>query len=190
MVGLFMHLSFPLRSAFLALPLEEDAKNAFAELQGRLRPWEAALRFQQPDTPHLTLSFWRELLAIEYEDIVPTMERIARRTAPFSLRVNGVDTFGTAGRERVLFLAVAFSPELATLKKLCPWPNPPDQPFHPHITLARITRPQTFVVHRKKIMKALGDVSFDLPVRVLRLYGIVDGQAQTPVAEALLQGAA
>lgn len=178
-----MHLSFPLQSAFLAIPLEGEAKSTFQMLQLRLEPYQDFLRFQNPASPHLTLYFWKELLKIEYDDVLLIIERIAERTTPFTLKVNGADTFGRVGNERVLYLSVAFSPELATLKKLCPWPNPPDKPFNPHITLARISRPHTFTVHRKKIMKALNDLSFTLQVDLLRFYANVDGQRQTPIAD-------
>lgn len=178
-----MHLTFPLRSAFLAIPLEGEAKSTFHMLQLHLEPYRDFLRFQNPASPHLTLYYWKELLKIEYDDVLPAIKRIADRTKPFTLEVNGVDTFGRPGKERVLYLSVAFSPELATLKKLCPWPNPPDKPFAPHITLARINRPHTFTVHRKKIMKALDDVAFTLPVTMLRFYAEVDGHRQTPLAD-------
>ncbi len=175
--------TFPLRSAFIAPPLEGQARLQFQAIQEDLKPYEDFLRFQNPQSPHLTLYFWRELLKIEYDDVLPKIENIAARTHPLTLQVNGADTFGKTGAERVLFLSVSFSPELATLKKLCPWPNPPDQPFHPHITLARISHPQKFTVHRKKIMKVFEGLSFEVPVTMLRMYADIDGAKQTPLAD-------
>lgn len=176
-------LCFPLHSAFIALPLEGPAKWQFQALQEELKPFADFLRFQNPQSPHLTLYFWRELLKIEYDDVLHKIAAIADRTPSFTVHVNGADTFGKAGHEHVLFLTVAFSPELATLKKLCPWPNPPDQPFHPHITLARISHPQKFTVYRKKIMKVLEGLSFEMPVTMLRMYAEIDHVKQTQLAE-------
>jgi 2'-5' RNA ligase len=176
-------MEFPLRSAFIALPLEGQPKWQFQALQQELESFVDILTFQNPQSPHLTLYFWKELLEIEYKDVLPKIENIAAKRSPFTLQVNGVDTFGKAGDERVLFLTVAFSPELATLKKLCPWPNPPDQPFHPHITVARIRHPQKFAVHRKKIMKVFEGISFAMPLDRLRLYGEVNGVKQTIIGE-------
>lgn len=176
-------LQFPLRSAFIALPLEDQPKWQFQALQEELKPFADFLRFQNPQSPHLTIYFWKELLKIEYDDVMPKVEKIAQRTQPFSLQINGVDTFGKAGDERVLFLTVAFSPELAILKKLCPWPNPPDQPFHPHITIARIGHPQKFSVHRKKIMKVFEGLQFEFPVSMLRFYAEHNEQTQTPIVD-------
>jgi len=180
-----MNLTFPLQSAFLALPLEGESKWRFQAIAAELEPFRGILRFQNPQSPHLTVYFWKELLKIEYDQMITQAEKIAARTSPFSLQVNGVDTFGKTGDERVLFLTVAFSPALATLKKLCPWPNPPDQPFHPHITIARIGHPQKFHMHRKKIMKIFDGVSFGMPVNRMRLFADVDDVKQTPVTDFL-----
>ncbi len=175
------NMEFPLSSFFVALPLEQMAKWQFQALQEELRPFGDCLSFQRPETPHLTLHFWRELMQIEYQPFVDTCTKVAARTVPFTLEINGVDTFGSHGEDRVLFLTVAFSPELATLKKLCPWPN--EQPFHPHITLARVKHPQKFNVHKKDIFKAIGTVSIPWKVEMLRSYATINGQNQTPIAD-------
>ncbi len=173
-----------LQSAFIALPLEGEARRRFAAWQRRLEPFDSFLSFQNPATPHLTLRFWRELSPIEHVQVLRAAEAIAARSAPFFLRINGAATFGPAGRERVLFLTVAFSPELSDLKKRCPWPNPPDRKhFHPHITLARIRHPQRFAVHRKKVFKALPDIDLPMAVDRLRLYAAQNGRKQTPLQD-------
>lgn len=179
-----VHLTFPLRSVFLALPLEGSAKQRFQELQDVLQPYAEMLRFQNPQTPHLTLQFWKEVMEIEWKPIVKKMEEIAARTKPFILNVTGVDTFCSRGIDHVLFLTIAFSPELASLKKLCPWPSA--SPFAPHITLARIAHPQRFAVVKKKVMKTLEDVAFDISIDRLRLYAEINGRKQTMVGEYVL----
>ena len=73
------------------------------------------------------------------------------------------------------------SDELARLKKRCPWPNV--EPFTPHITLARIKHPQKFRVHKKKIMKLLDDVMFEMNVNRLRLYAEIEGVKQTELQD-------
>lgn len=181
--SLIVDLTFPLRSAFLALPLEGLPKWQFQGLQQELEPFKDCLRFQNPQSPHLTLYFWKELLKIEFDPIVEQSRKIAARSQSFTIQVNGVDTFGKAGFEKVLFLTVAFSPELATLKKLCPWPNPPDQPFQPHITVARIGHPQKFTVRKKQIMKVFHGLKMDVPVNLMRLYAEVNGRKQTPLED-------
>lgn len=176
-------MKFPLRSAFLAIPLEGDAKWHFQALQESLRPWEPFLRFQRPGSPHLTLYFWPEVYQIEYGPIVDAARKIAAQAEQFELRLNGVGTFGDKSGDKVLYLTAEFSPQLADLKKRCPWLNPPGKPFHPHVTLARIDHPQRFEVEKKKILKALGDVGIVMTVDRARLYAQIDGRKQTPIEE-------
>lgn len=76
-------LDFPLRAAFVALPLEDEAKNAFGELQERLKEYASILRFQNAASPHLTLQYWSELMQIEYEPMIRGCEKIAAVTQPF-----------------------------------------------------------------------------------------------------------
>jgi len=176
-----MNLSFPLHATFVALPLEQKAKWQFQAMQEELKEYEDILRFQNPSTPHITLQYWKEVMEIEFHQIQTQMKKIVGAATPFVLHATEVGTFGDHGNDRVLFLEIGFSEELARLKKSCPWPS--GQPFHPHITLARIRHPQKFAVHKKNIMKALRDCSFDIPVDRLRLYANIDGASQTPLED-------
>jgi 2'-5' RNA ligase len=174
-------LVFPLHATFVALPLEGNPKWQFQALQEILRPFEECLNFQNPASPHLTLMFWPSVLELEYQGITKQSAVVAKRTQQFTLQTTGISTFAHHGRDQVLFLSVAFSPELATLKKSCPWSD--GRAFHPHISLARITHPERYAVHRKEILKLLSNCSFPVPVDRLRLYGKVHGIRQTPIAE-------
>jgi 2'-5' RNA ligase len=125
----------------------------------------------------------------------PDLGGIAERFHPFDLKVQGINTFGSKGEDRVLFLSIPFSEELARVKKVCNWPslergpgNIPVKPFHPHITLARIKHPQKFAIQKKKILKALGDIEFTMHVDRLRLYSEIQGKKQTPIHDYLLRG--
>jgi 2'-5' RNA ligase len=176
-------LDFPLFSAFVALPLEDAAKRAFWELQERLRPYEDILTFQKPDSPHLTLYFWKELMQIEYDELLRQCERVVSLSEPFNLPIRGIETFGDKRGDRVLFLTPVFSPQLAELKKRCHWPNEPDKPFHPHITLARIKHAGKFQVRKKEILKKLADAELTMRVDRLRVYANVNGVSQTLLRE-------
>lgn len=176
-----MHLHFPLRSAFIALPLEGQSKWHFQSLQHVLRDFSDILCFQNPQTPHLTLQYWRALMEIEYQSVLDQAGIPASQTPHFTMHITGADTFGTHGQERVLFLQIAFCEELARLRKACPWVA--GTPFHPHITLARIRHPQRFAVQKKRIMKSLQDCSYDIVCDRLRLYAEIHSVAQTPLAD-------
>ena len=181
-----MELSFPLKAAFVALPLEGQPKWQFQALQEELKQFGDILRFQNPQSPHLTLQYWPEVMEIEYRQIQKQARGIAERTAPCTLHATGAGTFGSRGEDRVLFLTIAFSQELAQLKKSCPWVS--GKPFEPHITLARIGHPQRFATVKKRIMKALDGCAFDIPVDRLRLYAEIGGRKQTPIEEYVFGG--
>ncbi|MFH1670156.1 MAG: RNA 2',3'-cyclic phosphodiesterase [Patescibacteria group bacterium] len=174
-------LSFPLRATFLALPLEQNPKWQFQALQEELKPFESVLRFQNPLSPHITMQYWQEVMEIEYNQIMTQAQKIAEGAQPFTIHVEEAETFGSRGEDRVLFLKIGFSDELARLKKSCPWPS--GKPFEPHITLARISHPQKFAVNKKEIMKRLKDCLFDIPVDRIRLYAEVEGRKQTPIQD-------
>lgn len=174
-------MKFPLRSVFVAFPLENEAKWQFQALQEELRPFEDCLRFQNPQSPHLTVQFWKEMMEIEWEPMRRQCQKIAEKTESFTFRVTEADTFSHNGQDSVLYLSVAFSEELARLKKSCPWVSA--QKFHPHITLARMRHPQKFMNQKKKIMKALSGCSFEVPVDRLRLYAEVGGAKQTMIED-------
>lgn len=175
--------SFPLRSAFIALPLEGQAKRHFRSLQHALRDFSDILCFQNPQTPHLTLQYWRELLEIEYRSVLDQAGILASKTPSFTLHITGADTFGSHGQERVLFLEIAFCEELARLRKACPWVS--GTPFRPHVTLARMRQPQRFATQKKRILKVLQGCPFTIPCDRLRLYADVAGMPQTPLADCM-----
>lgn len=146
-----------------------------------LAPFDDALRFQPSSSAHLTLMFFRELMEIEYRGVCMAAQSIAAATRHFTVRTNGIGTFGSRGRETVLYFDVVFSDELARLKKRCPWPN--EKPFHPHITIARIAHANRFAVHAKEIRNTLRHASLAMTVDRLRLYATIDGNAQTPLED-------
>ncbi len=190
-----MELTFPLHATFLALPLEDEAKREFQRLASVLEEYTEILTIQSTATPHLTLHYWKELMEIEYHQLLRQLASITERFQPFELKIAGIATFGSRGDDRVLFLSVPFSEDLARLKKVCNWPslergpgNIPVKPFHPHITLARIKHPQKFAVHKKKILKNIGEVLFNMRVDRLRLYSEIHGKKQTPIHEYALTG--
>jgi len=170
-----------MKSAFLAIPLENQAKWQFQALQEELKSYEDIFRFQNPQSPHLTLHFWAELMQIEWDPIIKKAKDIAASSNPFSLKVTHAGTFGSRGEDRVLNLRLAFSEELARIKKACPWPD--GKEFKPHITLARIRHPQKFQVHKKRIMKLLDNCEFKIPIDRLRIYAEIDGRKQTPLQD-------
>jgi len=190
------NLTFPLPRVFIGLPLEDEAKRQYQALQETLKPYEEILRFQNAQQPHFTLQFWPEVMEIEWDQIFEQSAKVAGKAEPFTVRATEPETFGKRGEDRVLFLDIAFSDELARLKKSCPWPSDPSErpngragkPFAPHLTIARIRHPQKFAVKKKEILKLLKDAEFDIPIDRLRLYAEVEGVKQTPMKDFVFGG--
>jgi 2'-5' RNA ligase len=174
-------LSFPLLRVFVALPIEGESKRQFQALQGALQPFEQSLRFANTESPHFTLTFWPQVMEIEWKPLLAQITKIAAATKPFTIKTTEPGTFGSHGEDRVLFLDIAFSEELARLKKSCPWPE--GRPFAPHLTLARVSHPQRFNTQKKEVMKILKGVTCDIPFDRLRLYAEINGVKQTPIQD-------
>lgn len=143
--------------------------------------FDDCLSFQNPTTSHLTLHYWQEMTECEYHEIVQSVGLISSSTVSFDLRVISPDIFLSKGRASVLFLGIESSPELALLKKRCPWPD--DLPFHPHITLAWISSADRFSMHKKEIMKLLQSAPFVMRADRIRLYSVIGGKKQTPLQD-------
>ncbi|ANU21646.1 2'-5' RNA ligase [Planococcus plakortidis] len=114
-----------------------------AEKIGQARDsWELTThkRLTPPADMHITLVFIGEDRFGELEEIAKRLGQIGQ--APFHLRLAGVKTFGNAETPRIVYAALADSPELMELQqavgqqldslKLSTDPKP----FVPHITLA------------------------------------------------------
>ena len=183
-----MSLIFPLRSAFLALPLTGEAKRQFSDIVESLELLQDSVRFQHINSPHLTLQFWPELTEDDYEDVLRQAGTIAAGSKPFEITVIGAGTFSFHGDDKILFLSIQPSSELEVVRKLCPWLS--DRPFAPHITLARVKHSDRFAQQKSEAMKVLQDVRFLVRFDRLRLYGEVERVKQTPIQDFEFRNAA
>lgn len=151
------------------------------KLQEVLSEFSECLAFQNPRSPHLTLMYWKELMEIEYQQVLRQCPKIVTGRKVFAVHITGPATFGDRGNDRILFLQIAFSEELARLKKACPWVS--GQLFQPHITLARIRHPQRFVCIKKKVLRALRHCRKTVQFDRLSLYAEVHAAKQTKLAD-------
>lgn len=122
--------------AFVAIPVPEDIRERLEALQSDL----PVGRLADPETFHVTLVFLGEEPVERIEAAHEALESLA--AAPFSLRLDGLGTFGGAA-PKTLFAAVAPSAPLDTLQRkvrslLHGAGLMPDRArFRPHVTLAR-----------------------------------------------------
>ncbi len=112
------------------------------ELRRRLGPAATALRWVRPEGAHLTLVFLGETPAGELPGIEAALAAAAQ-VPPFELQLGTPGSFG-GQRPRVLHVGVTgAAAELAALQRrvVTALNHVEERPFSPHITLARVSRP-------------------------------------------------
>ena len=126
---------------------------ALDDLGGFLAPRQEAepgFRWTVPEQWHVTLAFMRNVPDRNLDDLLARLERAAARRAPFEVTVAGGGAFPNPGRAKVLFAALDVSPDRVELDRLATGARAAANKagadaeggrFHPHITLARISRP-------------------------------------------------
>jgi len=123
-------------------------------LSVRRDPSERAdgFRWTVPDQWHLTLGFMEDVAERHLDDLVERLGRAAHRRTPFELGFAGGGAFPNAGRAKVLWLGVSAEDDARTeLDRLATGVRAAGTKagaevaggkYRPHLTLARIGRPQ------------------------------------------------
>ena len=123
---------------FVAINIPESVKD-------QLLGWRVALRgarWVEPDQMHLTLAFLGEQPNDVYREVCDSLEDL--EFAPFELRFQSVNYFGSKKAPRALWADVYSSPELMTLQKKVSKHcralgiKIESRRFRPHLTLARL----------------------------------------------------
>jgi len=135
---------------FLALELPDAVRNTLRRLLERLAQMIPEVRWVDSAGLHVTLAFLGELDDMQLEAATQTALTVASLHAPFSLRLAGLDTFGSARSPRVIWEGLAgekarlLALQAAVVDDLAARGFPrEDRPFSPHLTLARIKKPLT-----------------------------------------------
>lgn len=126
---------------FAAVPVPDDLAEAMMALQTGI----ADARWRPPEALHVTLRFFGDIPEDRAEDLDAELSAIAAR--PFALALNGVGSFGEGHRINAVWAGVAPSEGLSHLAARCETAarraglKPETRKFHPHVTLAYLTRP-------------------------------------------------
>ena len=129
--------------AFVALPLDDRAREAIAELQARLRPRLVGIRLVRPEGMHLTLRFLGPTSPTQIETLRPLLAAAAAACPPADVRVAGLGTFPERGSPRVLWLGIEAPPAILDLQRACERAaraagfEREERPFKAHLTLGR-----------------------------------------------------
>lgn len=130
---------------FVAIELDEAAREALARQQSALAAVLQGARWVDPRGIHLTLAFLGPLEDEELRQTISAAKAAARDARPFELRIGNVGFFGSPRAPRVVWAGVedqtgrlaALHERLNTL--LASYGFPVDsRPFAPHLTLARL----------------------------------------------------
>jgi len=141
----------PFVRLFFAVELPEEVRRRaaahIAELQARMP--EVRAGWERPEKMHITLKFMGEVEPQACAVLAGAAERATSTLAPFRFVIEDAGAFPVRGLPRVLWLGVRdASGSLAQLQKRLEEEceaagfEREARPFHPHLTIARLRRPE------------------------------------------------
>lgn len=133
---------------FVAIPIPTEIKRRLENEWNAMRQQLSFGKWVHPEDLHITLKFLGDVPESSVAPIEAAMEKIAARTNPFPLRLQGAGTFGPPRSPRVLWAGLqgGLQGGLQALKQLQadverqlePLGYPAeDRSYSPHVTLAR-----------------------------------------------------
>lgn len=120
-----------------------------------LRP-KAAIQWSPLDNLHITTKFIGEWPEERLDEVKEALEAV-RRPGPVRIAIRGLGWFPNPHQPRVFFAGIAAGPELAALAQdteaACEMLGiaREQREFHPHLTLARIRRPEPLIELKRTI---------------------------------------
>jgi 2'-5' RNA ligase len=131
----------------------EPSAEAIQSLRVSSRVWRPALevpgiRWLPPAQWHVTLLFLGDVDDARVPELGQALSRATACSGPFELALGTLGAFPSPGRPRVIWIGL--QGDLQALHRVqaavacdaAPWIHRPDpKPFHPHLTLARVSGP-------------------------------------------------
>jgi RNA 2',3'-cyclic 3'-phosphodiesterase len=182
---------------FIAVDIDASTRDQIGRISTGLREavGHTNASWVRPDRMHLTLQFFGSADAALEERVRATLARPIAE-APFDLSLGGVGVFPERGSPRVLWIGVVDGVEqLRRLHATLPGrtfgpvlPESTNQPFTPHLTLARLREraPRTKFAEITDIPASAGPSRIDR-VTLYESRLSPAGPTYIPLAEALLQ---
>ena len=171
--------------SFVALLLDEAAREAVAAEIERLRPLSRAVAWVPPPNLHLTLRFLGDQTPDRLREVERGLEETAASWSPFSMTLVGLGAFPDLDRPRVLWVGVSQGAAAARALQLAIEValdtrgfGREARPWHPHLTIGRVFDDRR---RRREAGPALGEAVVEaqarpfgpLPVRAVSLMGSV-----------------
>lgn len=158
-----------LYNLFLAIPLPKEACENFRELSNQVKSLDLPMTFQNSDTAHITLFFWKRIDDSLFDEICKTGDEMSKKFAPFDVSIEKVGYFPSQKQPRVMWLGVESKKTVESIAKELPWKD--TRPFHAHCTLGRIKDFRPFLKKSKEIEDIFTDQKISFQADRLRLYG-------------------
>jgi RNA 2',3'-cyclic 3'-phosphodiesterase len=135
--------------AFVGLSVDDPVASQIVRLQELLREviGGQGVRFVRPEKVHLTLQFLGPVPIDDVPGLEAALREALRGAEGFDLQARSLGVFPSARRPGVVWMGLAESPPLVELQARVARAtraivNPDeDRPYHPHLTLARISPP-------------------------------------------------
>lgn len=130
---------------FIALPVPEIQRARLGRLQSLIAPDLPGARWSEPNQFHLTLGFLGDVFDTDLAALCRAVAAASSPFGPFLLNLQGLGAFPDAEHPRAVWVGVN-GPGLDTLLALqvavagavTDLGYPPDDRFHPHVTLGRL----------------------------------------------------
>jgi len=129
---------------FIAVDLAPEVRAAILRLKADLARVRSEVRWVRDEALHATIKFLGSVPGERLGDVRDAVAGAAALVASFSARVRGLGAFPSIKRPRVLWVGIE-TPDLGKLAKevegaLLPLGFAPEgRPFHPHVTLGRVS---------------------------------------------------
>jgi len=133
--------------AFIAIDLEPEIKETLQSLVRELKTTRADIRWVSAGGMHLTLKFLGPIDESQVHRVEEILAGVARRHAPFPLRLERTGAFPGEKSPRVLWVGFAADPELLALQDEIEQALEAEgferdkRGFTPHLTLGRVKGP-------------------------------------------------
>ena len=164
---------------FAAIPLDDEARAFGARAIAALERAQVDGRFERPEKLHVTLAFFGSVAHEQIGVLAAALEQVARKSSPFTLRLDRLGAFPDERRPRLLWLGssqpqTGYVGLMARMREAFAglWSQPHADDV-PHVTVCRIRR----ALRAMPRVAGIGHV--DLPVDTLVLFESLPGQATT-----------
>lgn len=150
---------------FVAVEIDEAIRRAAGKLVEELRTASADVGWVAPQNMHLTVKFLGDVTAEKIPQVCDTVAQAVAGVGPFDLEIRGVGAFPNVARPRTLWVGTGGGEaQLNLLAKRVETAlvemgfAREDRPFHGHLTLGRIRRPNQALAALAPMLKQRADL--------------------------------